>query len=208
MAERRSPQEVWEETIRKVKEAELRPLLWKALDVSRALALEGEMLVIGVSPPEFHLAGHLETYENKLLIQRALSEVLGRKASFRVIQGARPEDWEKLREREEITRATMEARLKEKKMERDIEMFWRDVGDEIHRKFMSTPNRHFPQVRAKFILEVAVPTLLEAKTKGSELAPSDDIAERQLARAIDRAAELLGVPSTVLALEMKRRSTS
>jgi len=201
----KTPREIWEETVRKVKEAELIPLLWKALDVSRALALEGDTLIVGVAPTDYHLAGHLETHQNRMLIERALSEVLGRRATFRVIQGTKPEDWEKLKRREELARATLEARVEAKRRELDLERFWRDVGDEIHRRFMSTPNRHFPQARAKFLLEVAVPMLLEAEPRGRELAPSGEMAERQLARAIDRVAELLGLPPTVLALEMLRR---
>ena len=205
MSGEKSPQEIWEETVRRVKEMELVPLLWKALDVSKALALEGDTLIVGIAPVDYHLAGHLEAHKNKLLIERALSEVLGRRATIRVIQGTKPEDWERLKQREEVTRAMMEARAEARRREMDLERFWRDVGDEINRKFMSTPHRHFPQVRAKFLLEVAVPMLLEAEPRAREMAPSEEVAERQLARAIDRVAELLGVPSSVLALEALRR---
>ncbi|HIE08495.1 MAG TPA: hypothetical protein EYP65_01440 [Armatimonadetes bacterium] len=205
MSGEKSPQDIWEETVRRVKEMELVPLLWKALDVSKALALEGDTLIVGIAPVDYHLAGHLEAHKNKLLIERALSEVLGRRATIRVIQGTKPEDWERLKQREEVTRAMMEARAEARRREMDLERFWRDVGDEIHRKFMSTPHRHFPQVRAKFLLEVAVPMLLEAEPRAREMAPSEEVAERQLARAIDRVAELLGVPSSVLALEALRR---
>lgn len=205
MGEGKEIEEVWEETKRKVREGELIPPLWKALDVSRALALEGDTLIVGVSPVDFHLAGHLEAHENRLLVERALSEVLGRKATFRVIQGTKPSDWEKVKEREELAKATMEARVEARKREADLERLWRRVGDEIHRRLMSTPHRHFPQTKAKFLREVAVPMLAEAEPEARSLAPSEEMAERQLARAIDRVAELLDVPPAILALEMLRR---
>ncbi len=202
--EERNAHEVWQEVIRKVKEAQLIPALWRALDVSKGIAIEGDQIIVGIAPANFYLAGHLEVPEHRRLVEEMASQVLGRKVTFKVIEGTTLEDWRRVKEREEMRAATLEIRLEKRRREAKLESIWRGAVDEIHRRFVSTEGKQFPQVRAQFLREQALPLLLEAEEQARQVEADEEVASRFMARALERVADLIEIPPTLLALEMWR----
>ena len=78
---------VWSQAIEAVKNRTTKPALWRALEVSHGIVLDGDLFVVGFTPADYPQAGHLKSSEHRIVIERVLRELVGRPVSMKVIEG-------------------------------------------------------------------------------------------------------------------------
>jgi len=191
----------------------------QAMRVVVGIALEGDLLIVGVAGKDQYLAGHLETPANRHHITEALREIAGRALEYRAIEGTTLEDWEYVKRGEgrrphvaapapppvadEVPdrdgRAPSEARKAEKPLVTD----WDLLERKIQNTWQGTPNRQHPLTRAEFLFTCVTWISETAKEATGEGAQRDAI-QREIGRAVEKVAQLLDVPPTVVAMELVR----
>jgi curved DNA-binding protein CbpA len=67
--------------------------LLQTMRLAVPIALEGNMLIVGVAGKDQYLAGHLSIPGNRYRVIEALREVSGQDIDYRVIEGTTQQDW-------------------------------------------------------------------------------------------------------------------
>jgi hypothetical protein len=196
--------QLWTNATDTVKKIIVLPSLWHAMEAAVPVAIENDKLVLGLPVGEYNRAGLLTTSDHRNVIEKVLEENFGRRLSFEVIEGTTQRDWELASEREkkrdEIERATQ---ARKDRSARIMES-WDELYERIGRAYANTRFRQFPQSKASFVLkaiEMISGRMDELMPQGME---TDEVAQRYLARAIDKAGAVTGVPPVAIALELMR----
>lgn len=199
-------QSLWLRAVEEVKDQTTRPTLWRALELSHGVTLDGNIFVIGFMPVDFPMAGHLRSSECKPIIERVLSEMLRKPIVSKIIDGVTVADYENIKKQEAAAAATREAMLRRRYEERRADRVWDELAEQITRKYATSKLRQLPQVRARF-LDEALRMISDAM---DELYPDnpDDLTERATARVFDKLSTLVEVPATLLAYELFQRRTA
>jgi hypothetical protein len=79
---------------------------------------------------------------------------------------------------------------------------WDSVYDQLSKRWGAVGNKSLPQNRARFF-EEAISVVADARR---EMASSDDMGERNFARCIERVAQYVEMPSTLVAMHILQRS--
>jgi hypothetical protein len=193
--------QVWSEALPEVRNGVTGVGVWAALNASRAVAFEDDVFVLGVPHEESELAGHLKLPATKLLIEKAMSSRLGREVKLRVINGTSTTDWETEKRRDQEARRLQEQAINRQMAEIQARTSWETIYDQLTRKYASVPNKSLPQNRASFFLE-AVDLVVEAR---KTMPISDDLAERNYARCLERISQYSEVPSVLVALAVAEK---
>ncbi|HIE50930.1 MAG TPA: hypothetical protein EYP85_04155 [Armatimonadetes bacterium] len=197
-------QALWEEIKRRVKDAEMNRPLWSALDAAKVVTLEGTTLVIGFEPHEYHLAGHLETAQNRNLVDRILQTVATKPLQMVIIEGTRMEDYQAHKAREEAMREAARKEREQYRERHDSGRILGDLGYQFHHRYSNLPHRSLVQMRAKFLLE-SLADLAQAEEEIKKVEDETEEAKlRQMSRAIERLASLVDMPPVLVALEFER----
>lgn len=194
----------------------------QAMRVAVAIALEGDLLVIGVAGKDQYLAGHLQIPGNRYRILEALREVAGREIDYRVIEGTTEQDWEWVQRAEgrrgvteppgaTIGRAPAVAApptkgtAREALRERSVPQVtaWDLLQRKIHSAWGATPNRQHPTTRAEFVLACAQWIVATSREVTQEGMAADEV-RREADKAIERVAQLVDLPPAMIALEVMR----
>lgn len=190
--------QVWSEVLPDIRKGVTGVGVWTALNACVPLAIEEGVLIMGLPPSGNDLSGHLRLAQTRKLIETEVGRHFGQPLTLRVIEGTTQEDWatEKIRDAEK-------RRLNEQAMARaraatQAGTSWESVYDVLSRKFAETPNRSLPQNRAKFFME-AINIVVDAVR---ETPITDDLAERNYARCIERVSQYAEVPSTLVAVKV------
>jgi curved DNA-binding protein CbpA len=194
--------------------------LIQTMRIAAAIALEGDLLVVGIAGKDQYLAGHLAIPGNRYRINQTLREISGREIEYRVIEGTEKEDWEFVK-RAEGHRTVPEAPATEvapqpagarqaAKAEDEPRLraapqvtAWELLGRKIHNTWNGTPNRQHPLTRAEYLL-TCVHWISETSKEAMEEGAAADSVRREVGKAIERVAQLLDIPPTMVALELMR----
>ncbi len=175
--------------------------VWSALNKSQAVALDEDTLVLGIPHDSSDLAGHLRMQQTKTIIERLVGQHLKTRIQLRVIDGVSVSDWEQIKRRDAEAKRLQEVALTKQRAETAARSSWDIVYEQISRRYAAIENKSLPQNRAEFFREC-----LEILVEGLEAVPiTDDLAERNFARCLERVANYTEVPSTLVAWHLNQR---
>jgi len=176
--------------------------VWAALNAAVPVAQEENTIVIGLSPRDSELAGHLKIPATNRLIEQIVSRVLGTPTRVRIIDGTTVADYEVVKRRDVERRRLQEAELTKMRAQLETRTNWDTIYDQLSRRFAAVSNKSLPQNKARFYAE-ALGIVAEAR---KEMASTDDTNERMFARCIERVAQYAEVPSAVVAMHVLERA--
>jgi hypothetical protein len=191
----------------------------QAMRVAVGIALEGDLLIVGVAGKDQYLAGNLETPANRHRITEALREIAGRGLEYRAIEGTTLEDWEYVKRGEgrrphigpqapppvsdEVPGRGGRAPSVAVKPEKPLVTDWDLLGRKIQNTWQGTPNRQHAVTRAEFLF-TCVNWIAETAKEATGDGAQRDAIQREIGRAVEKVAQLLEVPPTVVAMELVR----
>lgn len=194
----------WAEALPEIKKSVTGVGIWTALNACVPVVVEGDDLIIGLPSGENELAGHLRLAQTRRVIEDIIGKALDQKLNLRVIDGTTDADWEMEKRRDVEKRRLQEQALARARAELSATVSWEGIYEQLSRKYAATSNRSLPQNRAKFLLEavdIIANALLEAPV-------TDDLAERNYARCLERVAQYTELPSALVAMKVLERSFS
>jgi len=194
--------EVWAEVLPDIRKGVTGVGVWTALNAAKPIVMEEGVLVIGLPHAEAELAGHLRMAQTRRLIESEIGGQFGQPLTLRVIEGTSASDWESEKIRDAEKRRLQDQAYQRAKAHIQAGVSWEGVYDQISRKFAETPNRSLPQNRAKFFLD-AIEIIAHAVR---ETPVTDELAERNFARCLERVSQYAEVPSTLVALKVLEKS--
>lgn len=193
---------VWNDSLDNMRKGVTGMGVWTALKVAVPIAYEDGVFVIGLGGTDAELAGHLRVPHTKRHLEMTLAQEVNQRVELRVIQGTRAEDWELEKRRDAEKRRLQEQALEKAKKEATAAKSWEGIYEQLSRQFAATPNRSLPQNRAKFFLE-AIDIVVEALV---ETPITDDMAERNYARCLERIANYTELPSVYVATRVLEKT--
>ena len=204
MQTRLNIKQIWDKVVDQVKLKIIHPTLWRTLELTIPITVENNEFVVGFAPKDLHLSGHLVSSDHKNAIEKALREFSGVPLSLRIIEGDTLQDWEAVKVKDEHLQEFKEVARLKKDQEAALTKSWDGLTELVGRSYAATPLRQLPQFRAQYIEE-----MLQAMSDTIDIlipdgSPTNEIAERSLARVIERVATLTETPAAVIALELAR----
>jgi hypothetical protein len=204
-----TPQKVWREAtdVVLIRSDRFGPLN-QSMQAAVPIVIDGDLVVLAFPGSERHLSGHLETAANRNSILNALELVAGRRLSFRVIDGNSVEDWEVVKAAESKSKAAAAASAAEYASGAPAprssagEGPWDELVQRMHRQYQQLPKRQYPQSKARFLREAVSWIARTDEDLRLDAAGNEDAHERHLARAIERLASILEMPSIMVAIEL------
>jgi hypothetical protein len=176
--------------------------VWAALNAARPVALDEGVLVLGLPYQDGELAGHLRLAPTQRLIEQTVGQALGSPVRVRIIEGTSDEDYELAKRRDAEKRRLQEQEMAKLRAEMQAKTSWDSVYEQLSRRFAAVPNKSLAQNRARFY-EEALELVAEAR-RGQ--ANYDELGERNFARCIERVAQYVEIPNTMVALEVLKRT--
>lgn len=196
-------QQIWHQAAEKVKDRVIAPTLYRALELGVGLTIEGDFFVLGFSSENLPMSGHLRSSQHLTTIERCISEVAKQKLRLRVVEGTTIQDyenWKKIKQAADSVRGGISDR---REKERQIEQKWDEVAEKITRGYAKLPLRQLAQTRGVFIRE-AFKFLNQAVNSMGYTHESEEIHKRALSRVFEKFANVVEVPSGMLAYEFFR----
>ncbi|HEY3411757.1 MAG TPA: hypothetical protein VGM51_01740 [Armatimonadota bacterium] len=196
--------EFWQRAMSAIKGRIIQPTMWRALEQLKPLLIEDDTLILGLSSGLAYHASHLTSSDRRNAVENVLSDMLGKRTSFRIIEGDTLEDWEQAKIRDAAAQSSNVAKRVARDRGRALEESWEDVSDEIYRVYSRIPLKQLPQNRAAFF-KAALPLLNDARQKymtGDN--GKEETSQRAYARTIEKVATLSDLPPTWVALELQK----
>lgn len=194
---------LWDKVVDQVKQKVIHPTLWRTLELAVPVTIEDKEFVVGLAPGSYHMSGHMTSSEHKNAIETALRDFSGTSFNLRVIEGTTIEDYRSAKAKDERLRAIKDAAYKKREAETAVTKSWEGLLEAVGRRYASQPLRTLPQFRAIYISE-ALQLISETMDVLMPEGKGDELAERSLARVIERVGTLAEVPPALIALELKR----
>jgi hypothetical protein len=195
---------VWSRVVDEVKHKVIHPTLWKALEAGVAVTIEDGQFIVGFPMGTFHLSGNLMSLDHKNVIEGSIARHAGERLQLRIIEGGTMDDWEAVKLKEAHAAALREAAALKHEDETSSVRIWDSLLEQVGRKYATIPFRQLPQSRAAYIVE-ALRMISEAIEKSIPAGQEpDELTQRALGRVIEKVANLVDVPSTLVALELMR----
>lgn len=194
--------QVWAEVLPDLRKGVTGVGVWTALNTVSPIAIEEGTLVLGLPPSQNELAGHLRMAQARKLIETEIGRHFDQSLNLRIIEGTTAEDWatEKIRDAEK--RRLNEQALARARAATQAGTSWEGVYEQLSRKYAETPNRSLPQNRARFFMEAV--EIVAAAVRETPI--TDDLAERNYARCIERVSQYSEVPSTLVAVKVLEKT--
>ena len=192
----------WKEALPKIQNSVTGRGVWAALNAARPITYEGGVLVIGLPAEEHELSGHLRIPATKRIMEMLVSQVAGAPVQVRVIDGVTMDDYEIVKRRDAERRRLEEQELAKMRAEMAAKTSWDSVYEQLARRFAAVTNKSLPQNRARFFDE-AVEIIAQARR---DMTTYDDMGERNFARCLERLAQYVEVPSTLVASAVLQRA--
>lgn len=195
---------VWDKTVNQVKLEVIHPTLWRTMELVVPITVEDDEFVIGLSSRDYHLSGHLTVSEHKNAIEKAIRKFGGAPLGLRVIEGDTLQDWLAVKVKDERLQEIKEVARQKLEKESAVTRSWDGLIEQVGRRYAAVPFRQFPQFRARYIEDV-----LQAISETIDIlmpdgSPMNEIAERSLARVIEKVGTLTETPPAMIALELER----
>lgn len=199
---------LWKETNEILREGPINRALWDAAEAAKPLALDGDLLVLGLPASEFRHASYLQTDINRAKLRQILHARTGRFLDLRVIEGTTPEAWERTKQRERAAEEKALAGIRRAATYKGAEAAWETANQEVSAIFTGVRARAYATVKARLLAKV-FPVVLRAEQEARAQERGDEEAhERYLNRLLDRIATHVDLPPTAVALEYLRYAAS
>ncbi len=187
---------LWKHIADQMKNQEMRPSLWHALEAARPLTIENDEFVIGFAGEAAPQAGILNENRYRNMMEQLLEAATRRRLRLRYISGDTLQDWDA-----EKARVAEAARLQEQsrqkiQLEQQAGTSWEAVTENLIRQWGELPGRSFASVQGRF-LETAIAGLVEAYGRLMPAKPTE-ADERTYSRALERIGDRIGVPAAVI----------
>lgn len=195
-------EEIWKEALPEIMGSVTGVGVWTALKACVAIAEEDGQFVLGLPSGDSELIGHLRLPQSRNAIESTMSRLLNGRHQLVVINGTSITDWETEKKRAEERRKLQEMALARQKAEVLAGKSWESIYEDLSRKFASMNNRSLPQNRARYLMD-AIEIVAQALV---ETPITDDLAERNYARCLERIAQYTELPSTFIALKVLERT--
>lgn len=195
-------EQAWQEALPKIRESVSGVGIWTALNTTRPVALEDNVLVLGLPPGNNELSGHLKVMATKRIIEVLVGRVLGATITMRVIEGITQEDWEVQKRRDSESRRLQEQALNKMRAEMTSRNNWEGIYEQLGRRYAAIPQKSLPQNRARFYQE-AIELIAETRRSQDSW---DELGERNFARCIERLAQYAEVQATLVATDILKAS--
>ena len=193
---------LWKEILPDVRKGVTGVGVWAALNTAKAVALEDNVLVLGVPYEMNELGGHLKVPSTKRLIEQLASAQSGQPTVVRVIDGTSQEDWDTAKRKDSEARRMQEAAMAKMRQELQAKASWDTIYEQLSRRYAAVSNKSLPQNKARFY-EEAIELVAEARRSQTNW---DDMGERNFARCLERITQYSDVPSTIVATEVLKRA--
>ncbi len=194
-------QKVWLEVVEIVKHRTVHPNFWRALEISCGVTVEGDLFVVGFPPAHIPMASLLTSADHQNVIEKALEEITGEKYRLKIIEGTTLSDWALTKRREAAAEAARRAAEERRRVEVSAVRTWDGVSEQVSRKYASYPLRQLPQSRARYLRE-AIEIISDGMDELMNPENKDELAERALARVIEKVATLVEIPGPLVAFEL------
>jgi hypothetical protein len=195
---------LWNKVVDEIKQNIIRTTLWLAMEKAVPLVMEDNIFVVGFPSSDYHLSGNMLSSDHKNAIDMSLRKFSGLPLMLRIVDGDTLQDWENVKLKDYHARAIQESDAKKREAENAITRSWDGLMESVSRKYAAKHLRQLPQFRAAFILEI----LEEVSETIDVLMPDEEhkseLAERSLARIIDKIGQLTETPPAWIAIELKR----
>jgi len=195
---------IWDKAVNQVKLKVIHPTLWRSLELAVPIVIENNEFVVGLASGNFHMSGHLTSSEHQNAIESALREFAGAPLSLRVIEGTTLQDWKQVQAKDESMQALKEAAYRKRQVEIAVAKSWEGLLETVGRRYAALHLRQLPQLRARYIEEMLATISDTIDVLMPEGSPTDELAERSLARVIEKVGTLTEVPPAMIALELQR----
>jgi len=201
-------EQLWRETNQILREGPINRALWDAAEAAKPLALDGDLLVLGLPASEFRHASYLQTDVNRAKLRQILHARSGRYLDLRVIEGTTPEAWERAKQREREAEEKALAGVRRAATYKSAEAAWEAANQQISAVFTGVRARAYATVKAR-LLAKAFPVVLKAEQEArAQESGAGEAHERYLNRLLDRIATHVDLPPTAVALEYLRYAAS
>lgn len=203
-------EQVWSRVIELVKERLVVPPLWRAMERAKPIVIDGHVLVVGFAAVEDAPHAHLlQDVRYRNVIEQCLAQVFGQELNLRDITGSSIDDWRQI---QEIERE--KARLRTTGPRAAVAapaggLTWESLAEQLTRRYAEWPLRALPSVQAEF-LDHAVGEIAKAYPElMRERDPDSEAPLRAYSRVLDRVADRVGVPASMIGfLVVQRRRQS
>ena len=196
------PAEIWKNSLPFIMKGVTGRGVWAALNAVHPIALDNDQLVIGVPHADSELGGHLKLPQTKRIMEVAVSQVMGRPFSIKLIDGITEADYELAKKRDAERRRLQEAEMTKMRAEMAAKSNWDTVYEQLSRRYAAVTNKSLPQNRARFF-EEAVELVAQARRDQGNY---DDLGERNFARCLERLAQYSEIPSTMVAAHVLQKA--
>ncbi|NLO73808.1 MAG: hypothetical protein GX100_06855 [candidate division WS1 bacterium] len=201
-------QAIWEDLNRVLREGAVNRALWDAAEAAQPLTLEGDLLVLALSPENMRHASYLTTDINRSRLRQILHARTGRRLDLRVIPGTGPEDWERTKARERQVESETERLARTRAAYQGAQAVWEQATSDLADMMGSMRSRTYATARAR-LLSRSFPLIAQAEEKARELEPEAEAThEKYLNRLLDKVADWIEMPDSVVALEYLRYAAS
>ena len=194
---------LWRWTTDQVKARTTTPALWRALEAAKPITIEGDELILGFIVSESHQAGLLADNRTRNTIEQVVESGLKRRLHIQVITGETIQDWEHFKAAQAEGERLHAQSVQQFKKEISTGDTWDAVSEQLVRKFNTLQHRSLASVQGRFLEEV-IEGLAEAYGRLMPEKP-DELEERAFSRALERLAERVAVPSTLIAYQVFQR---
>jgi hypothetical protein len=194
---------LWKYVIDQTKARTNLPALWRAMEAAHPITLENDELVLGYTVADFSQSHLLLDTRFKNTLEQVLEAATRRRLRLKLITGDSLQDWEAYKV-QQIEGARLQAEAKQQyQKQAESGATWDAVGEQLVRKFSSVANRGLASVQGRY-LEESLGVLTEAYARLMPESPQE-VDERNYSRALERLAERVNVPGSLIAYMVQER---
>jgi hypothetical protein len=204
MSEQVDLQGIWKQVSDRIHREIIHRGLWDATENALPLVLDGDILVVGLKPPQMNLASYLSTQQHRAQIEQILLSILGRKVMLRAIEGQDAGAWDRTKEREQAQVDSVLDSAEYRAANRGALEAYETVNTAVHRLYVDGGARRFPEKMAKLLIK-AIPMIADAEDAARAAVPdNEDLHFSHLNKILERLGTFCDLPPTVAALEYLR----
>ena len=202
-------QQLWSQTVERVKREVMAPSLWRALERTVPVTIENDTVAVGFAAGDGQLAGTLNSGDYRSAVERALRAVSGNNSlNVRIIEGTSLSDWEYAKARDAAAVQQRQQAAQRRYVEAAAFSSWDEIYDQVSRLWANTEYRALASGKARY-MDQALGLVQKAL---DSLAPSgsdtDEQTERGLSRVIERVASYTGSDGALVAYLLLQRRNS
>jgi hypothetical protein len=204
MVDQEKLDKLWAQVNVLIKEGPINRSLWDAVAAAKPLAVEDNVLILGLAPRNMRHGSYLDTMVNKTRIQEIVQARTGLRLDIRVIEGDTVDAWERVKERDrQSVQQAQAASITAQAHHTSVEA-WEDLNQRLVRLFSQGTLRRYPIALARLLIQ-GLQMTLETDTQVRVSDPGgEEIHDRELNRVCDKLATYCEMPATSVAIEYLR----